>query len=827
MGDAVKVGQTPKSQVDISPSIEDNILDLYDLPTYHFRLYMMADDAIRQKKFGPASREQRVVIAESGVTAVGIDEVEIHSVSGISREAGIGTATNFSLTLREPFGATLLDQISNAAKFLDIKNFAKIPFFLELSFRGRTTGDNSDQSAVRSSLRDLVWTWPMIFTKMAMNVDTGGTAYSIEAAIYGDIAYTNQAADIEKPITVDAATVGEFFTEFQAQMNLREEEKTKSAKYEIADTYEFYVASEIYDEKIVPDGSEERQNRSEEYNESTGKMSFSFMPPISIDRVVENVLSLTAFFQKGIKATESTDAAGDDKKGEDATTQLLYRLIADATMGEYDNVRQDYQRSFRYLVIPYEMSTLTTPSSNSSTQTSEQRYQTSASKGRAKQLYNYIYTGLNDQVLDFDLTFNVHWYAALPLQAGVSTNPAAAEPKATLTDVQKSKASEAADTINKARNFLSNPIGFNPSSLFDDFFGQFTGVIGDAQALVGDAQALATNAVSPASIGVSDIMGAQISAANAAIAPVQSGIAPIGEVVPGVGTILNIPVLTGPGTLVDRLTSATQFPRVASPKTSATSSGQENLRENDIFLDDPLIGTDLILKQSIIESASGDNNADTAQGAQTSGRTMLSAMFEQARTPLAADLLNIDLEIKGDPYWLEPPPINRNAAPRSTFDRLLANRNFGPAGDSAEAQPSDSADQNFTTADTALAQTFMVFRSFTPLEFDPETGITPAGKTSNNVLNGVYGVRTVTHSFSGGQFKQSLHAVRYPAVNLQGVDILSYLNPTEDTILSDGEVPLEATTATSVRSNTGDDGFGNTAAGTGQGTANTDSDTGG
>jgi len=824
MGNAVKVPKTPASQVDIKASIEDNILDQYDIPTYHFRLFMMSDDAVRNNIFGPVSRQQRIVIAESGVTTVGIDEVEIHSVSGISREAGIGTATNFSLSLREPFGATLLDQISNAAKYLDIQNFAKIPFFLELSFRGRDSRDGSDQSAgADSELRDLVWTWPLIFTKMAMNVDTGGTAYTIEAAIYGDLAYSNQAADLEKAITVDATTVGEFFTEFQAQMNIREEEKTKSAKYQQADLYEFFVDEALFDEKIVPDSSSDRQNRAETYDKSTGKMSFSFMPPISIDRVVENVLSLTSFFQKGIKATESTDDAGDDKKGEDATIQTLYRLIADSTMGAYDTVRADYQRKFRYLVIPYEMSTLTTPSNSASTQTSDQRFQTLARKGRIKKLYNYIYTGLNDQVLDFDLTFNFNWYAALPLQAGVSTNPAAAAPPATLTDEQKGNAEVAADGINKGRNFLAKAAGFNPISFFEDQFNQFVDTNFSG---VNQTAADISSNVDSVQAQVNDAQVAANTAIGSVTSTVQSGIPAIPETIGGV--VLPPNPISNTISAVNQITSFTRLPRVPSVNTGSTASAQENLRELDIFLDDPAIGAlDEMFKQSVVETASGDNNADTAQGAQTSGRTMLSAMFEQARTPLAGDLLNIDLEIKGDPYWLEPPPINRNAAPRSSFDRMLANRGFSPSGDSAEAQPSNSAEQNFTSAESGNAQTYLVFRSFTPLEFDPDTGLTPAGKDSNNALNGVYSVRTVTHSFSAGQFKQSLHAVRDPKINLQNVDLLSYLNPTEGNITSTDELALEEITVTSMRRNTGDDGFGNTTTGTGQGTANTDSNTGG
>jgi len=758
--------------VDISTDIEDNILDKFDLPTYHIRFYMMSDDAVRKGIFGPKAKNERVVIAESGVTVLEIDEVEIHTVSGISRESGVGTATEFSLTLKEPFGATLLDDVSNAAKFLNIKNFAKIPFFLEVSFKGRKAGEGQSQRPGSiGELADLVWTWPILLTKMAMDVTTGGTVYSLKAAIYGDLAYTNEASDAQKTITVDALTVGDWFTGLQTQMNLRETEKIETANYKVADTYAFYVDEEIAKALIVPDLIEERQSRAGTFLDANGKMTFTFQPGISVDRMVENILSLTTLFQQLVPDENGNNTA------DEPTFQNLYRVITDTTLGEYDETRSDYARNFRYLIIPYPMSTITTPDSQGSTQGDEELYQAKARKGLVKKLYNYIYTGLNDQVLDFELVFNFNWYAALPLQAGRSTNPAAAEPKATLTDEQRESLEETADKVNQLRSFLANPAGFAPTSFIEDALSEFFSPVTDELDQV-------KNELDEAQTEIDDVIGPAIADADAALDTVQAGIADIPEVVPGV------PVIPGTGTLVDRLVAGTQLPRVNTPDIGSASSAQDALREQDIFLDDPKIGEKLeeVLKQSTTESKSGDNAADIAQGSQTSGRTMLSAMFEQAKSPVSGDLLNIDLNIKGDPYWLEPPPIHRNAAPRSTLDRMLADRGFIDSGDSAEESSSEESSdkqtqpQNFTTANASNAQTYMVFRSFTPQQFDPKTGITPAGKKSNNVLNGVYGVRTVTHTFAGGTFTQTLHGIRDPKINVSNVNLLAHLG-----VLSESE----------------------------------------
>ena len=153
-------------------------------------------------------------------------------------------------------------------------------------------------------------------------------------------------------------------------------------------------------------------------------------------------------------------------------------------------------------------------------------------------------------------------------------------------------------------------------------------------------------------------------------------------------------------------------------------------------------------------------------------------MFEQAESPVSRDLINIDLHIKGDPYWLEPAPVRMGTPPSSQFRRLMANRGINPdatEGGSTGTNPNFMDLNEISVANTAEHEVLMVFRSFTPQEFDPETGLTPAGKKSSNVLNGVYGVRMVTHSFSGGEFKQRLQGLRDINTNLRNVDLFANL----------------------------------------------------
>ena len=764
--------------------IQPNQLDQFDQPTYHFRLYIMGDEAARTRRFGPHSTEERIVIAESGVTSTQIDDVEIHSITGMKKGAGIGIATNFSFILTQPFGATLLDEIVDASQLLGIQNYAKAPYYLELSFRGRTRDDTAREAD--SDFSNLIWVWPIIFTKMSIDVNVGGSTYAVEASLYSDVSYTNHVSDISKQISVDAETVGEFYTKLAVELNSREAEK-ESTGYVFPDTYSFRVDSDIINEKIIPDSTEERQNRAATFEKIDNKMRITFQPPVDLDKITQTILSLTEYFQKRAKGTDEADALKKANQGEDAIFQTLYRIVGDSQMGKYDPGRQDYQRHHNYLIIPYTVSTLQTQSNSESNIDSADRYKAIYNRGLVTKVYDYLYTGLNDQVLDFELVFNFNWYAALPIQGGrytARTTEVSAAKTATHNQLEagdyniSDKAKVVEDKI--VAQFPADVKMFSGWTIEDFLKGQLP------QEIV-DLQETTEEMINTEQLKVSDIIGevtdeidTVTNTAGGAIENVQAGMPDTPEFVPGLPPITivpSVPTVGGiglstafPTATTPKMSawfqSKTQLPRVEDKSSSEAAAAQQNLIAQDYKLEDVTRGEDgvSLIKTTFIESTPSIGNSGTGAYSASPGQNMLSALFEQANTPLSADLLDIVLKIKGDPYWLEPQPIGRNDAPLTKLERAIADR---------ETQNDDNRgnETSFNGVETTSQQTYFVFRNFTPDQFDADTGITPKNNKDRNMLSGVYGVRTVQHSFSGGQFTQELNAIRDPLLNLQGIDL--------------------------------------------------------
>lgn len=782
MADATTVQPVPSKKplgfVPEGVDILSNILDGYENPTYHFKLYMKAPGA----KFNDVKR--RVVIAESGVSPIDIDNIEMRSTGGITKEAGSGMATSFNFTLREPFGVTLLDQMQSAGRFLGIENFQKYPFYLELSFKGRRSSDldaADPSNPADSPLSGLVWTWPIKVTDTAMNVTSGGSTYAISAVNYAEMAYTNQASDVEEPIVINTDNVGDFFTQLQQQLSARESRKTGTSAYEFPDTYQFYIDQEILDASIVPDNVEERQNRMANYNSDEKKMQFTFQPGISIDKIIQNVLSLTRFFQKKTLGTTDSDVPGQDDKSTEALYQTLWRVIADTEIRNYDNGRNDYQKKFKYIIIPYDISTLQSVSKNKSSQSDQDKVNSHRSRGILRKVYNYIYTGQNDQVFDFDLTFNFNWHIALPLQGGRSTQINKAEAAAKVTPEQQQLNEQLIESYIKKFGGLRNNFPAGPLAGFDPFaqlIEQLKGSIDVNSFSNPFAEGMET--AENLQQDIDDVQTQVNDEVGSATGMVQDGMGQVNEAIPGVVSPLFSPAINGSQTILDSLrVPGLRIPRLTDLENSPASA-QENVRSIEFQLDDINEEENAQkLPVTIEEMKSGDGSLDGQQYAANPGQTLLSAMFEQAGTPTGRDLINIDLNIKGDPYWIEPTPHRFGTEPVTHFRRLLQQRGLNPDSDAGVQDFGESettleaiiGHDEVVTADTTSRETLMVFRSFTPQEFDPETGLTPAGRKNTNVINGVYGVRMVTHSFSGGEFTQTLHGNRDPRISIKNVNL--------------------------------------------------------
>ena len=138
------------------------------------------------------------------------------------------------------------------------------------------------------------------------------------------------------------------------------------------------------------------------------------------------------------------------------------------------------------------------------------------------------------------------------------------------------------------------------------------------------------------------------------------------------------------------------------------------------------------------------NALDNLKGgnANKTSEQLVAESFHRAFiTGSSVDIVNVDLEIIGDPYWLADGGVN----------------NYFPAVNERTDQITSDSTMNYESGTVYI---YLTFR--TPIDLNEKTGLYDFD-TKESEFTGIYRVVQCDHMFDGGQFKQKLKCIRMPA----------------------------------------------------------------
>jgi len=149
-------------------------------------------------------------------------------------------------------------------------------------------------------------------------------------------------------------------------------------------------------------------------------------------------------------------------------------------------------------------------------------------------------------------------------------------------------------------------------------------------------------------------------------------------------------------------------------------------------------GDSRIIKPGILPTNGLANQQNSGDSTSTEERAvvgeMMSKMFDSA-----GDMISLDIEIVGDPDWIQQ-------------DNVLYSTNVD-----SSTKTLKNGTINFQNSTTCF---FFKFKSPYLTDYDPVTGIFSLGNVSTSVFSGYYQVITVTSSFRKGRFTQKLQNFR-------------------------------------------------------------------
>lgn len=742
-----------------------NFLDNFDVVTYHWKLFITSTENAASGNV--LSLANQTIIAESGVSDLTIDKIEMHGIATPTVETGVGTMTTIKFEIVEPAGAGLLDKLYYQSVALGIGNWFTMPVFIQLSFRGRdpTTSQSVTQGS-SSGLDAFSWVWPISIGKVKANVTEVGTRYEFETIPYDDLAQSNSVFAIKNNATLTKLTTfGQAMSDLQTKLNADAYEQLID-NYSIPDTFTIVVDPKLIPIQLINSQENKSSSRASDYVDF-GKKTATFPQGASIDSIVNALLGSTDYFQKAMQNSPTPSAKPNPSNTETNQMKKLWRIVTETKPIKYDQLRQDNAKAFTIYIVEYnlgvaDVTAAQTGQTPDSKPASIKRFNEYIQKNILNKRYDYIFTGLNDQIIHLDLNMDFA-YQAVVARLGGNYIDSALRDKG-VSQKEMDQYTQATKQLRETLQWINTaPAGT------------------DVSAQIQKEQA-AINAA-----GLDPITTARYTA-------LLNGAKPANKT-NFTNQIVASGGINGNGSLA---AAATQAKNLAAPTTA-----------NLTFVSDVNVNSKTTADTAAAQSALGasklrpipyvESNQEKALSTgidphSDPGRSRVSSIFSQALYQSMGSLQDIKMTVKGDPYWLFPKPINPYQ-PALLYKSNMSN-------DAAIALIKDTtrlADSSSLNNSVNLfgSDNFIILRFRTPRLFNITTGLNDPKPTQDpytevETFSGIYKVIEVVSKFEMGKFTQELHCILDPVINL--ADLQSLLDQIEQSSMQQ-QVALNTSTS--------------------------------
>ena len=690
--------------------------------TYHFSFYLDTDLDTEQGK------GNEFVIAETGLTGMNIQSVEIDTFVGANIKTRNATATSIEIKIYEPLGAMLPDLLFQAAVRKNIRNYLKAPWFLKLKLHGYDEKGNPTQVGNG-------WLWKLTLIEVASNIAENGTIHTITAMPIAEVALNNQYCMLPVSTKADGVTVGDQLKSICKTLN-------ESIKKRYGDTNPPYLEFAVddrpypYDTKVgINKPFDHKVTSSAETLSNTrnvtdyGLQTSQFAPGTDVPAVIDQLMarSETAVKMARISRELPPQEGPDEEFDVRDVASILHRVDTKVEYLSYDVILGDYCKKITYIVRPYSSLRILTSMGRAQSFDKEK----SLNKNKAahaiersfmKKQYDYIFTGKNTEVEKFDINVNFRWMVSVPMLQGWINRGTAqqVDPTSAARDHTmrlEAKNNELNSTTTELDNLNKKREGVDPSTPEDE-----------ATAKRRDELTTKAANLKQEVEQLSKLVGAQRDALNKAA------------------------------------NDKTILARKAEPQRRITDGEDdvyENARDGGKGYGGAGRGDTSYMPITIVQDPNNPA-AETGTGSSNdnnANKSVYGALLNQLYGSMDGNLQSLQLEIRGDPYWL------------------------GPGNDGKPFEdPSNDTTPNFMNGEHIF-----VFRFKMPVGYDETTGTVSLNKSaqdsqnkggsstspggnqsdsgqgtggSSNIFTGFYAAVQVTNHFREGRFSQTLNGTR-------------------------------------------------------------------
>ena len=357
-----------------------------------------------------------------------IDNVEIETIPSGGELSGMSTATKIEFDVIEPYSMSgFIEALQVSAQAAGHKTYIQCPYLLKMEFKGYSDTDDSNSSTVPKSTRYFVFQ----FTGIDIGVTESGARYRCKAVPYNELGFGN-ASRLKVDIQIKGTTVETICKSLFDGVN---QSIQQSAVSEFGE--ENKNAYDVY-EIIFPTRTDTGIDDTKKNDIAAAKVTevlkgnsvYGFSQPGDEKRSTINLSETQANFVKDSALNDciaslirdssyTKDILSNFQSRIDERGMITYFMIhlEVEKRGIYNTKSQSDTFKYRYIVIPYKIHwTRVSPRPDITVDTSKL-------KQTVHREYNYLYTGQNVDILQFDLKFNTLFFQAIPKDMGNKSTP--------------------------------------------------------------------------------------------------------------------------------------------------------------------------------------------------------------------------------------------------------------------------------------------------------------------------------------------------------------------------------------------------------------------
>ena len=323
--------------------------------------------------------------------------------------------TKLDIEMHEPYGVTLFEKLRAAAFNNNFRDHIDAPYLLTLEFRGYDNLGRPIGNVITTRYL------PIKITNAEMEIDAGGTKYSLIAVPWTEFAMTDRFLFTRGQSSVvgdAAAKVGIGIgtkTAFSLSGALALLADGINKQQEIERDRRLRVLEDQYFIE-VEDGINQSAAGSSNWNlaGAGGSFKVNVRPNVSIAKLItdlvqqadgyRNITEIVKKYWKDLERYSTSSDGGYDKEPPDPYVPW-FKIKTTIVMGEqFDNITKQHQKIIIYRVIPYKVHVMnfTVPGLSAS-----------GLWGKSvRKAYKYIYTGENTEILDLKINYKYGFFQA-------------------------------------------------------------------------------------------------------------------------------------------------------------------------------------------------------------------------------------------------------------------------------------------------------------------------------------------------------------------------------------------------------------------------------